>query len=322
MSLPVPDHPSIHKLDTTKLNTMEECPRKFFFEYILGWRSEHPDNHLHFGSCIHLALAHIKENGYGSVQVEEAQNLFELEYRKEFTPESDELHHPKDVFNARRALQSYVMEYPQDHQQYEVLFTEVSGSVPIDTERRLYLRMDTILRHRQEGYYFIQEHKTKGGAINPIWEAEWELAFQVGTYTHALYCMYPIDQVKGVQINGIAFIKAKATAGRNEFKRIAVWRTMKQMENWLWVANQRVDKVMFEMDNLSKCTEDDPILYAFPMCDRNCTKYFRICPYHDFCLTWGNPLRHAKQPPLGFKIERWDPEEKESKHQMTLEMKK
>ena len=322
MPLPIPEHPAMFKWDSTKINRYCECPRAVFYEYLLGWRTDQPSNHLVFGDAIHLGLAHLLENGFDETSVTQAQNIFSTRYREEFGPETDEMFYPKDVFNGERALAMYPLEYPRELDESEVLFTEVAGSVPIDESRRLYLRMDAILRNKEQGYYFIREHKTKGGDFNHVWDAEWELAFQAFTYTHALYCMYPMDEVKGVEVNGLAFIKAAKTGGRVAFRRVPVWKSLPQMQEWLWLANEKLDQIYHDLDRLEKCTEDDPILYAFPRNDRNCTKYFKICEFHDFCLTWGNPLRRAKEPPLGFKVERWDPEEKEAKHRMELEWKK
>lgn len=318
MPLPIPEHPAMFKWDSTKLNTLDECPRKVFYEYLLGWKVEQPDNHLYFGDCIHQAMAYLLEHDFSDDSVVAAQELFEQKYRLQFPPETDEIFHPKDVFNAQKAIALYATEYHRDLKDYKVLYTEISGSVPIDANRRLYLRIDAVLQHLEQDFYFVQEHKTKGGDFNHVWDAEWELAFQVGTYTHALYCMFPMHKVRGVQINGLAFIKAVKTGGRVAFRRVPVWRNLKQMENWLWLANDKMDRIYHELDRLEKCSEDDALLYAFPMNDRNCTKYFRICPFHEFCLAWGNPLRHCKQPPLGFITEYWDPEAKEAKHQMEL----
>ena len=55
------------------------------------------------------------------------------------------------------------------------------------------------------------------------------------------------------------------------------------------------------------------MLMCFPMNTESCTKYFG-CAYHDFCQAWPNPLQHCEEPPLGFKIEHWDPTEGESKY--------
>jgi len=322
MPLPIPENDAMFRWDSTKLNTYDECPRKVFYEYLLGWKPAQQDNHLYFGDCYHQAMAHLLENGFEDRVVEEAQNLFEQKYRLEFTSESDEIYYPKDVFNAQRAIATYPVEYPRDLEDNELLYTEISGSAPIDADRRLHFRMDAIMRNREKDFFFVQEHKTKGGDFNFVWDTEWELAFQIGTYTHALYCLYPIDRVKGTQVNGIAFIKAQKTAGRVAFRRVSVWKTLGQMEVWLWQANDRMDRVYHDLDRLEKCTEDDTVLYAFPMNDRNCTKYFRICPFHEFCLAWKNPLQHCKQPPLGFKEEWWDPTTKPAKHTMELEWQK
>ena len=65
--------------------------------------------------------------------------------------------------------------------------------------------MDTILMDRSDGTFFSLEHKTKQGTIDRQWRMEYPLSVQVGTYTHALYCLFPISKVRGVVINGLAF---------------------------------------------------------------------------------------------------------------------
>ena len=34
--LPIPYHPSMEILDSTKIKTYQQCPRLFFYEYALG----------------------------------------------------------------------------------------------------------------------------------------------------------------------------------------------------------------------------------------------------------------------------------------------
>jgi len=65
------------------------------------------------------------------------------------------------------------------------------------------------------------------------------------------------------------------------------------------------------MERLASCKDSDEIMMAFPRRTENCTKYFRICPYHDFCLTWSNPLQHCFEPPIGFEIDFWNPSTRE-----------
>jgi hypothetical protein len=74
----------------------------------------------------------------------------------------------------------------------------------------------------------------------------------------------------------------------------------------------------FEMERLQACKSDDPVMMAFPIRPGRCTKY-RGCPYHNFCMSWPNPLRKCEEPPLGFATRFWDPREIETTNKMNLE---
>jgi hypothetical protein len=84
------------------------------------------------------------------------------------------------------------------------------------------------------------------------------------------------------------------------------------MNTWLWTVNNLLDDIDRDMDRLSYTREEDEVLMTFPQNPTSCGDY-RGCPYHDYCLAWPNPLRHADEPPLGFVTKFWDPREKESK---------
>jgi hypothetical protein len=80
------------------------------------------------------------------------------------------------------------------------------------------------------------------------------------------------------------------------------------MQNWLFHARHYCDRLEDEYEHLiAACSSlDDAVLTAFPQNPQSCTKYFG-CAFYDFCCAWPNPLQHAEKPPLGFKMEHWDP---------------
>ena len=51
--------PTLQTVDSTKINTFLDCPRQYFFTYVLGWRSDRPNNHLVFGQAWHEAMEHL-----------------------------------------------------------------------------------------------------------------------------------------------------------------------------------------------------------------------------------------------------------------------
>ena len=182
-------HETWSVIDSTKIQTALDCERKFFYNYILGWQSTAPNNHLVFGSAWHVAMEHMLLHGYEAHHVKDAYNKFLEEYRKDFDKDTDDQFAPKDPDNALSALVGYAVEHEDDHEKYEVLFTETSGTVLLTEDDIIYFKTDSILRERKgERRYLSMEHKT-GSRTGRVWEDQWLLKTQVGTYNHVLNCM-------------------------------------------------------------------------------------------------------------------------------------
>lgn len=321
--LPVTEHPSWQIIDSSKLDDYLDCERRYFFANILGWRLDMPNHDMYFGECWHRAREYMLTNGYNDMLG--AYNAFLDHYRLEYDEDTDDMYIPKTPEAVLLAIPKFASYYSRDLIENELLYTEISGSVPIDDHRVIYFRMDSVLRSKEDGKIFSWDHKS-GKKFNRNWSSKFYLSIQNGTYTHCLYCMYPIDQVKGVEFCGTAFEFLKRgsrerPAGYHiNFERVPAWRTQAQMSNWLWTVIDRVDNIERDLDRLSHCSESDPVMQAFPMNPNNCTKYWG-CIYHDFCMAWDNPLRHCFEPPPGFKQEFWDPRDMETTNKMQLEWK-
>ena len=297
----IPTHSSHKIIDSTKLNSFLECPRAYFYEYILGWRPESANLHLEFGKAWHLAMEHLLLHGYTNEAIADAYLLLNEHYRKFFPDIMDEVNAPKNPAYALRALLGYVEEYKND--KFDVKYTEIAGTVPIDETHLLSFRMDSILE--VDGLMRSREHKT-GSQMNRQWTDQWSLAIQTGTYNHVLCCLYTPDQVWGVEINGVFFQKKE-----NKYLRVPARRSIDMMNVWHWTVTHLFNMIEFEIERLQNAKEDDEVLQAFPCNPTNCTKYFG-CKFHDFCMVWANPLRHIYEVPYGFKIEYWNPKDEES----------
>lgn len=312
-SFPILYHPTWEIQDSSKIQESHRCMRMYFFEYLLGWRTTAPNNHLIFGEAWHRGMEHLLLNGYNEKAVQEAYNdKFLPYYRAHFSQDTDDLYSPKTPMNALKALALYTVWYAEDTSKYEILFTEVSGTVPVDENRVIDFRIDSILREIESRRYLSFEHKSKKNSFNQRWNEQWELSVQIGTYTHALYCLYPMEEVKGVMVNGVGFLKTKL-----DHIRLPQWRTPRQMQVWLWNTLEQLNLIDAEMERLTECRDSDEVMMAFPMNPTSCDNWFG-CPYLDFCTTWSNPLRKCAEPPMGFKIEFWNPRERKSTHQMEL----
>ena len=309
--MPISAHETWEVQDATKIQAYMVCPRKYFYEYVLGWRTKVPSNHLVFGTAWHLAMEVVLEEGTAPDSLAKAYKAFESNYRETFDPTWDAGHSPQNPATVLRALPMYAEKYADDD--FKVLRIEVAGSIPVDSRRVIHFKEDTICEGR-EGIFSL-EHKT-GSSYSDSWISQWPQKMQVGVYTHALYSMYPENQVWGVKINGF-FPHAPMRMRKDglpykgakdiEFHRVPIRRDIKSLNAWLWEVNRWLDNIEDDFQRLSESTEDDPIMEAFPKNTESCTKYGKKCDFFDYCTSWHNPLREAHEPPVDLHVQHWDP---------------
>lgn len=298
---PLSEHPSWWVLDPSKLSTFTECPRRYFYRYVLGWDYEKPSIHLEFGSAWHLAMEHLhrelpkRERAASEIILEAHQKLTDY-YRSYFGPELDESNAPKNPQRALTALIEWVTTY--NGEVFEPVYTEIAGSVPISHERVLHFRMDAILI--VDGLYRARDFKT-AGTLSRSWIDQWKISDQMFTYYHALRCLYPSAQVWGIEVDGAIFNKTKM-----QYHRVPVRPSPEMMNQWLWNVNFHVEQIYEQHWRLAEAREGDACLEAFPQHRKSCTGYFG-CPYLDFCLSWANPLQRCGEVPFGFVVKWWDP---------------
>lgn len=316
-------HPTWAIHDSSKLTEFQRCPRSYFYRYILGWNLDIPAHDLIFGEAWHRAREVQLLKGYNAIS--DAYEAFESYYRQYFPPEDDALYAPKNPAGVLNALMKFASDRISDLTENEVVeldgekMTEISGTVPIDDTRVLHYRLDSVMRQVETGKVFSWDHKTTSEryVVGRQWADQFFLGLQNGTYTHCLYCMFPIEEVLGIEFcgTGFAFLKrgsANRPAGYHAtLRRVPAFKTPDQMNSWLWTVNELIKYIEIEMDKLFRCTENDPVLMAFPMNGTSCTDY-RGCPYYDYCSAWQNPLRSCNEPPLGFTEKFWNPAERDS----------
>lgn len=307
-------HETWNVFDSTKIERYIGRPRAYFFEYVLGWRSEEENIDLVFGKSWHKGMRHLMREGLSLESGKAAYEYFLPEYRKAFGEEMDIIYHPKSPQNAQQAFLAYVAEY-MDKDDFEVIHTEVGGTVSIGANRVLHFKMDTLLRDHNNGNRVCSlEHKSAKANSRP-WRDGFKLSFQTGTYNHVQYCLFPETEVYGTIINGAVFTKGKGV----EFVRIPARRPIELMDAWLDQANFFYDEILRDFDRLSDCKEDDNVMKAFRCRPTGgAMGTCGLCGYATLCMSWSNPLQHLEDIPEGIKVEFWDPRKEDLDERMEI----
>lgn len=313
---PIPTNETWEIIDSTKLQCFMDCPRKYFYEYTLGWRPDISNNHLVFGSAVHECMEYILLNGYSAKSIAGGYDEFYKYYRGTFPADTDHLYFPKTPDRFMLMLALYANRYKDDFTKFKVLYTEISGNVVLNEKYKIYFKMDSILQDLNNNMYYSLEHKTKGGPINEYWRRDFPMSVQVGTYTHALYCLFEMSKVQGVVINGMGFKKTKRQA-EFDLERLPIWKTTEQMQVWLNNTIVWMEMLENEFEILSETDDSKQVMQAFPLNVRSCGKYFG-CPYLDYCSAWPNPLQKCFQPPMGMVVDFWNPMAEPSTTEMFL----
>lgn len=303
---PVETHPSWEIHDASKLQTSMRCLRKYFYEYVLGWRTDRVNIHLIFGEAWHRGMEVLLRCGYTQDAVVDAMVVFEQYYRQFFREEDDEENYPKVPGSALINYMQYIKEFKDDEVRYKTLFTEVAGPVNITDDEVLHFRLDSVMEDLKLNKIFSFEHKT-ASTNSSMWRSQWEQKMQLFLYTHALYCYYGYTKVDGVIVNGSFFYKSQKPANI----RIPVRKRPDSMREWLTIVTYYLDVLKYNFNILSeKDKPENDVMFSFPKNTEACTDYGG-CPFADLCIGWTNPLKFSEKVPLGYKIERWNPMDRE-----------
>jgi hypothetical protein len=302
--------------DATKIQAFMRCPRAYFYEYVLGWRQDRQNIDITFGSAWHKAMEVILAEGYSTISLAVAFEAFQKVYQEGVSPDLEWVT-TKTPGNALRALEAYSRNYANDFENYEVLKTEVAGSVFLGIDN-LHFKIDAIVRDKNTGLIYALEHKTTSN-FSPQWVNQWRQKMQIGVYLYVLHALYKEAGIGGLIVNGVAIRNPptlkkdgnlRAGARDTEFMRIKCNWSMARLEEWLETTSFYYEWILQEFSNLSRCERSDNCLHAFPKNIEACTLYYG-CPFLDFCSAVRNPLR-IDYVPIGFKEEHWDPRLREA----------
>lgn len=306
---PVPTHKTWEIVDSSKLSTFMDCPRQYFYKYVLGWRNAVQSNHLVFGEAWHRAMEVLLNKGYTNEGIEAATVTFVNYYRTFFTEDMDMTYHPKSPGNAIDCMYQYIKQYAVQDNQIKVMATEISGTVPISDTQRMTFRIDALIEE-PDGIW-VWDHKTQSRPYGSwdSWYGGWHLSTQMNCYAHAANAYFQDKKVQGVKVNAAFFQKAE-----NKLIRVPVNKRPPEILDWLWQAQHEVGRLEQNFEWLADCKVEDDCMYSFPRNpgegNCNCTK-FGGCQFIGICAAYRNPLQKQGSVPTGMEVSWWDPQDRE-----------
>lgn len=301
--------------DSTSLGWFKECPRKYYYSMIEGYRGRGDQNvHLRFGIHYHACLEHYDHliaqgadhdtavRGMVRKALEDTWDRPDDEYPDRNGPWLSD-HNLKTRETLIRSLVWYVEQFGLEDPAHTVILA--NGKPAVELSFRLQAGEDLILCGHLDrvveflGSRYVMDRKTSTSTVGDYWFDQFEPDNQMTLYTAASQIIYETP-VKGVIIDA-----CQIAVGFSRFSRGFTYRTADQIEEWMdhtrfWTAQANT---LSDLSDRRRDRGDDPA-EAFPLNDKSCHKYGG-CPFRKVC----SRDRRVRQEFLkaDFKIEKWNP---------------
>ncbi len=317
------------KIDYSSLSTYMECPRKFLFKYIFHFRGK-KSIHLVFGSCWHYG----KEVVYRYIQAGEKltprsatqiavkafNDLWTIEGAKTFP--NEDIIFPKSPGHAANVYHEYFTRYLEEDQKHQVLAVESSFALDLSQHTpglpNYIGRLDLVQLVKNRNSLLITDHKTTK-AINQSTLPGFEMSLQTAGYMIAGFMYY--ERIPEMMYNIAMFQKTAI-----KFQRYIINKRKLELEHYFEDICYNVQNILLDLITLKQdketCLKRNDIIKSFR---RNpgyaCTSYFTSCTYKHLCSMRNNPLLWQNNPPKGFIINEWNPDEHEANMKQKLKEK-
>jgi hypothetical protein len=312
--------------DSTKLETFQECPRKYFFSFILHLRPRYANLHIQFGQDVHNGAEVLDDLGWSKEGIEPAMDSFKEGYGDVYSPSVWEEKAPKNPSGANAIYKALV----KAHDPSEItIMKEIALPVPVSDSDVVWCKMDRI--YVKNGVLYSLDYKTSGKLYSDLNKRALSRN-QFKAYTaalnyhfskkgaigdlQALFAIPYKNAPKTLTQNPFYYSHAKADDGNAHALLVKIpckyddW----DLVDWKDRISVVIQDLQLETDRLS-CSKDTEDLKAFPKKPGACFSYNTICPFFNIChtdaLVKRNPLYLAQNdnPPLGFRREVWNPRE-------------
>lgn len=269
--------------DSTSLGALKECPRKYQYSIIEGWRSKSTKIDLAFGIEYHFGIElydrhRIDGDSHDAALCAVVDTILRRTWKHKDFEASDDPN--KNRQTLIRSLIWYLEEFQNDNAKTITLANgkpavELSFRMNLDygplglvyepihigdTKYMLCGHIDRLVTFIDQVY--VQDHKTTKTTLSPAYFSEFEPDNQMTLYTIASQIVWSAP-VKGVMIDA-----AQIAVGFTKFDRSITYRTEAQLEEWL------KDLQIWLRQNEEYVRQD-----YWPMNDKSC----RMCQFKKIC---------------------------------------
>jgi hypothetical protein len=264
--------------DSTSLGYLKECPRKYYYTMIEGWRGRGESVHLRFGQEYHAALEHydkLRADGYPhreSLEEVVSTALYRTwEYDEEglngkpWSPD----HNLKTRPNLIRSIVWYLDAFGEADPAQTVILE--SGAPAVELSFRFQFTPDFMLCGHLDrlvtfqGEHYVMDHKTTTSTLTPRFFEGFNPDNQMSLYTFAGQVIYNLP-VKGVLITGV-----QIAVGFSRYERGFTYRTPEQIKEWH-------HDTLYHLSAAERYANSE----YWPMNDKSCNNYGG-CPFRPIC---------------------------------------
>lgn len=276
------------------MSLYQECPRKWYFRYVMGWRPIAITDPLALGSAVHEGQEVFYKNDFNyKMAIDRA-----LEVIRDLNP----LLRDK-VASAMHIWNGFIGRF--ERQNVEVVMVEEPVIIKLPNGFNMTGRLDRLLKDKETDRLFIDDTKTTG----------WDLTKTLRNYTYhdqpKLYYAgfkdtFPelIDNCDGWRTDGVQ-VKEKFSKGvgigefyGNAERSPIVTFLDGQIEDIKQSYASYIDDMAYKLALVEKGGEAPSI--AFPACGGHCLAYNKVCEYYNYCHKVNSnpsmPHNYSKDP--------------------------
>ncbi|KKM61351.1 hypothetical protein LCGC14_1532570 [marine sediment metagenome] len=309
LNYPVPTHETWKHIDNTRLECYERCERRFFFKYVLGWRSTKPNKDLVWGEAVHRMLGHCDRRGWDEENRIIGVTLAQDYYQEHFDIIDEVDNAPKNRGQLEIVMNHYWNFYRREIEsgKYNVLATEIAFRMKLPGGIVATGRLDRIDQDTDTYELIIREYKTAGKRLDDKSINQWQLSGQLAMYTTAILRKYPEHTISGAAVRHIVPYK---TDTKTNFTDIPVSLDTESLLSWLQDVQFRVSQII---DDFRILGEPNGWKYCFARRKVNCYDFGRLCPWFDLCAKPLSPMEaYSEGPPRNCEVKFWDPTEEKT----------